>query len=485
MHPGSSRPVPGDECFRTSAAWEKWDSRNRAFSCAVSATGGILLIANYGKKRTGKERMNWEKNGKRAGRLARRLALIASIAAVTAGAIATQSPGGVALANAAAAVPAPMITLGIHDGAVNACDSNGTRVTPPTPAELAAATSSFHSKYWRALNVHTVRFSPPWDIAYHHDKTAKANAELSVIQDCLDAWLVGAARAAATVEIAFKPDPNFKSPDGAFVGVPDIATYTAAIKAFISEYSAPANTGGRARVRIIAPWGEPDTPGSGNGRIFMPAGGHLFSDPSCHGSDTDRTCGPVLAAHMWVVVHAACGAACTLPGQTPGSGVIGGDFSGNGGQLVTYLGVYHKNLDGLRPVVWALHPYGDIMKFESTGRPALSGTLTASFARALDTFGYHQHTQIWLDEISAFQYYSQSGKSQPAWTPEVQAAAGQYLLTQLPKAAGGPGEPVVTRAYYLNFQADGQPKTHPNSRWALVLGGGTQPQPIYSTFVSR
>lgn len=443
--------------------------------------------------------MNWEKRGMRSGRLVRRLALIAAISAVTAGVAATHPSSGMPLANTAAAAPAPAITLGIHDGAVNACDHNGTQTTPPTPAELAAATSSFHSKYWRALNVRTVRFSPPWDIAYHHDKTATANAELSVTQACLDAWLAGAAQARATVEVAFKPDHNFKSPDGMFVGVPDIATYTAAVRAFAGEYSTAASTGGRARVRIIVPWGEPDFSGSGRNRIFMPAGGHLFADPDCHGSDTDLTCGPVLAAHMWVAVHNACGAVCTLqePGQKPGSGVIAGDFSGLGGLLGseagpggngkvpgTYLDAYRRHLDGLRPAVWALHPYGDIMNFESAyaaGRPAPSSPLTGFFARALDAVGYHQHTQIWLDEISAFQYYSQAGTHEPAWTPAVQAAAGQYLLTQLPQAAGGSREPKVTRAYYLNFQA----ADPTNSRWALVLGGGTQPQPIYYTFANR
>lgn len=426
-----------------------------------------------------------------AGRVVRWLAPVAGAAVIAAGVIACSSPGGVSLADVADASHAPVITLGIHDGAINSCDNNGTQASPPTPAELAAATSSFRSRYWGALKVRTVRFSPPWDVAYHHDKTAKANGQLSAIQDCLNAWLAGAARAGATVEIAFKPDPNFKSPDGKFVGAPAIGTYTAAIKAFTSEYSTPASTGGRARVRIIAPWGEPDTPGgkagtkSSDDRIFMPAGGHLLADPSCHGSDTDRTCGPVLAAHMWVAVHAACGGACTLPGQKPGSGVIAGDFSGQRGPLTAYLDAYRTNLDGLRPVVWALHPYGDIMKFETTRQPNLTGSVTALFARDLDAFGYHQHTQIWLDEISAFQYYSQSGRHQPTWTPEVQAAAGQYLLTQLPNAAGGTGQPVVTRAYYLNFQAAGQPQPAGYARCALVLGGGTQPQPIYRTFTSR
>jgi hypothetical protein len=97
------------------------------------------------------------------------------------------------------------------------------------------------------------------------------------------------------------------------------------------------------------------------------------------------------------------------------------------------------------------------------------------------TVGYHQHTEIWLNEISAFQGQGIGPKPEPAWTPTVQAAAGHYLLFGLPKVASPANEPTVTRAYYLNFQAH-EPV---NSRWALVLGGGTQPQPIYNTFVQR
>ena len=39
----------------------------------------------------------------------------------------------------------------------------------------------------------------------------------------------------------------------------------------------------------------------------------------------------------------------------------------------------------------------------------------------------------------------------------------------------------MTRTYYYTYQASDAT----NSRWALVLGAGTQPQPIYNTFVGR
>jgi len=396
---------------------------------------------------------------------------------------------------ASSAVPPPSgsaITLGIHDGAINMCDRGGAQTTPPTAAELAAATSSLTSKYWPALKTSTVRFSPPWDIAYHHDgpPSSVANRELAVIQTCFNAWLAGMRNAGARPEIAFKPDPSYRSPDGAFVGAPDIHTYRLAIDAFTREYSNPASTHGMARVQIISPWGEPDDPA----KIFMPQGGHLLSDPNCHGSPRVNTCGPILAAHMWQAVRASC-KRCDLLGGGPGSGVIAGDFSSLGGirapeagsgRQGSYLDVYRKNLGQGRPAVWALHPYSDIMAFEKADAahqpgPNPATTLVSQFAGDLSAFGYHQHTQIWLDEISAFQYYNQSGAYRPGWTPSVQADAGHYLLTGLPKAAGGPGEPKVTRAYYLNFQA-----ADPiNSRWALILNGGLTPQPIYDTFVNR
>jgi hypothetical protein len=419
---------------------------------------------------------------------------IKRIAAAAVMAVASIGAAAVTSLPATAAAPAVPITLGIHDGAINMCDQSGNQTTPPTAKELAAAVSSFTNRYWKPLKVFTVRFSPPWDIAYHHDGTpgSTANKRLAVIQACFNAWLTAAQKAGARPEIAFKPDPGYRSPDGAATGAPDIHTYRLAIDAFTREYSNPASTHGRARVQIISPWGEPDDPAT----IIMPKGGHMLSEPNCHGSPHVNTCGPILAAHMWRAVRASC-TRCTLPRQGPGSGVIAGDFSSLGGirgpeagpgsnLRGSYLDTYRRNLGGHRPLVWGLHPYSDISAFEKADAahqplPSLSRTLVAAFARDLTTVGYHQHTRIWLDEISAFQYDNMNGTPEPGWTPQVQAAAGRYLLTELPKAASGPAEPTVARAYYLNFQA-----TDPiNSRWALVLNGGQTPQPIYYTFTRR
>ena len=432
-------------------------------------------------------------------------ALLAATAMATAGSV------GVATAPASAATPARTITLGIHDGAINMCDNGGSQTTPPTPAQLAAATSSFTDPHWSALHAFTVRFSPPWDIAYPQavgGPNSTAGKELAVIQACLNAWLTGAGapNIRATPQIAFKPDPNYRSPDGKFVGVPDIHTYRLAIDRFTSEYSNPANTNGRARVRIISPWGEPDLPVGGATRIFMPKGGHEFADPNCGASRNVNACGPILAAHMWQAVRASCPTQCNLLGQAAGSGVIAGDFSslggirgpeaGPGGALNgSYLDTYRQNLNRNRPLVWAVHPYSDITAFEgadaanpkAADRPPPANSVVGAFARDLSTVGYHQNTQIWLNEISAFQYHNMKNEATPSWNPSVQAAAGHYLLSVLPTAAGGPREPTVTRAYYLNFQA-ADPS---NSRWALVLKGGLRAgqrlgsQLIYDTFVKR
>ena len=72
----------------------------------------------------------------------------------------------------------------------------------------------------------------------------------------------------ARPEIAFKPDPNFRTRNGHLVKAPDIHTYRLAIDAFTRQYSNPASTNGMARVRIISPWGEPDDPAN----IAMPDG---------------------------------------------------------------------------------------------------------------------------------------------------------------------------------------------------------------------
>lgn len=420
--------------------------------------------------------------------------------------------------NASADLAGAPVTVGVHDGAVNGCDENETRTT--APVDYAKAASSLTDQHWAGLHVHTVRFSAPWDIAYHHDANQRANDALVVEQLCLNYWLAEAAHLHAQPEIAFKPDYNYLTGDGRHIRVPDIGAYRAAMDRFTALYSNctafggtagacalppvpsgftpyPAGTGGMARVRIVAPWGEPNFAGGGSSgfaglpqQFAMPKGRNTFDDPNCHNSFTPDTCGPVLAAQMWLAVDHRCRDNCT---------VIAGDFSSSGGletrgapasYLTTYA-AYLKNLTGARhayrPSVWAVHPYSDVSAIENydghvpgARRPGLAGTLVGRFTGALHRLGYGSRTEVWLNEISTFYREGLSSAVHPQWTRTVQADAARYLLTELVRAGGrtAPGEPVVTRLYYLRYQdGPGFP------RWALVVGG--TPQPAYTVFATR
>jgi hypothetical protein len=365
--------------------------------------------------------------------------------------------------------------------------------------------------YWAGLHARTARFSPPWDIAYHHDAdpTGKANASLEVEQLCLDYWLTVAAAHGVQPEIAFKPDANYLNTYSGpkkdqHILAPSIATYRAAMDAFTATYSNctayggtattcnlppvpqgfPHNGRGMARVRIISPWGEPNFSGSAPAgfaqlpQVFsMPKGGGTFGNASCRAPVTPDTCGPVLAAQMWVAVANRC-TGCT---------VVAGDFSSAPiGETRPYLDRYASSLDGRRPQVWAIHPYTDIANIEDfyghvrKTQPKLSDTLVGKFAAALRQLGYRDHTQIWLNEISTFYLHGLSAQLHKTWTRQVQARAGRYLLDDLTRAGGrtDAGEPIVTRIYYLRY-ADGAKFP----RWALVVGG--IPQPVYTVFANR
>jgi len=459
-------------------------------------------------------------------------------------------------APAAAAGPVPAAratpnvpTVGIHDGAINGCDGGGNDGSGQQPV-YSAATSSFDSRYFgtkqTGLRVGTVRFSPSWDVAYHNqayasNPAAPGNKALEVEQRCLDAWLAGAQKHGLQPEIAFKPDYNYLTPDRKHIAVPDIRTYRAAMDAFTALYSNctayggtatscnlppepagfPPNPGGMARVRIIAPWGEPDFNEKGLAgfshlpqKFAMPksGGSGTFGRANCHNSFTVDACGPVLAAQMWVAVSNSCKAACYLP---KGTGrlhtVIGGDFSGGGGNrtdggrqsyLVTYA-KFLKNLTGppktYRPAVWGVHPYGDIFGIETydakvrnhlaARKPVLKYTATAKFAENLRDLHYGTNTEIWLNEITVFYQKYMNGKVQhPTWTRAVQTDAARYLLDTLgrigrPGEVTTRGEPVVTRIYYLNYAAGSA--AHPTSftYQALVVNG--KPVGAYHVFANR
>ncbi len=425
------------------------------------------------------------------------------------------SPGRRAPASVAA-VRTPAATFGVQDGSVNVCDAKETDASQPKYAgDLAVVSSPFFAP----LGDRNVRFSPPWDVAnpsvVHRGKSpaeTEARDILRVEKACLSYWLSVVHQYGLTPEVAFKPDYNYvvKNRQGQLeIAVPSLATYRSAVQSFVDQYvngscrattcplaprspgiaAYPAGAGPMARVRIISPWGEPDDPagslGGKSGFRGLPQQFHLATTPSvdfggsrCARPTDSRTCGPALAAGMWDLIHAACGATCN---PSSGGAVIAGDFGPYHHFKVRhpgYLDTYARNLIP-RPQVWALHPYATLAAYENAyaaGKTLPPGqTDVGRFASRLDELGYHSGSQIWMNEQGAG----------PTPSRAAQAAAGRYLLTELVKAGSpaNPGRPRVTRAYYYNYGV-------PEDRDSMIVGiSAANPTgsstPLYCAFVLR
>lgn len=410
------------------------------------------------------------------------------------------------------------------------CDGNEenalSRPVPGPNYATSIPTAVDDGANWTDLNVHYLRITVPWDIAYHHDRpvTVHRNGQaysldpnqiLTVEQECLDFWLadihradarqVAAHRPRLQPEVQFRPDYNYLGTGGNahHIMVPSLATYKAAMAAFTRTYScgssgspaatcrlpaslpAPPGGGPMTRVSTVAPWGEPDFDVKGDirangalgGYFFMPQGHARFGQVGC--AQGVNTCGPVLAAQMWVTVHNDCHG-CT---------VIAGTFGSATGKDHAYLPIYARHLNGLRPAVWAIDDYTDIEGYEDAclhnrcGAP--SHTLVGDFSRWLRDLGYHNKTRIWLGEISVFDINSLSSKH-TNYGFAVQHKAADYLLKHLakPGASTKPGSPWVQRLYYMRF-ADGA--GFPD--FALVLANPTTHTetrvPAYAAFRYR
>ena len=438
-------------------------------------------------------------------------------------------------------------TVGMQDRWIDACDRGGglTNGSAPAPAYTAAPTAMADGSLWSRLRIRTARITVPWDIAYHHDRTgrvAQSNALLATLQSCVNYWLTSAAAHHVVPEVQFRPDYNHLNPQGTAIMMPSLREYRAAMRAFMRTYvcrsrsgrlrstcplpspesgaAYPAGTPTRmATVRIIAPWGEPDfgsTTGAGVLKLpqsfRMPRGNRTFGEPGCSGSAS--TCGPTLAAQMWVTVHNDCRPCIDIAGTFSSDGGLE-PFSATSVRR-TYLGEYQHALGSQRPGVWALDPYSDVSGWEwrcwygkppygsvardehhardcarVTGQQQASQTITARFGRALGELGYTSATSIWLGEVSIFYRDMYNPKTiagtkvHPTYGWNVEKQAARYLLHTLARPGGvtAPGEPEVRRLYYMQFsQAQGFPN------WALVLtgpNGAERPVPAYSVFARR
>ena len=404
---------------------------------------------------------------------------------------------------------------GTLDEGCSSNDENELAKTTPAPlyGDTAADTAAIPAAVddganWTDLNVHYLRVAVPWDVAYHHDhlvrvtekrKTGKTqtyrvdpNQILELDQKCLDYWLADVNRAnieralrhlpLIEPQVQFRPDPNHLGTgrNADHVMVPSIGTYRTAMQSFTDIYSCgtsgspsatctlpaviptpPGGTRQMTRVSTITPWGEPDfnsdkgdrnkLTGAINGQYFMPQGTRRFGDANC--TQGVNTCGPVLAAQMWVAVDHRCHN-CT---------VIAGTFGSSQHKDDQYLPVYAHNLGGLHPRVWAIDDYTDIdLKFEhpclinkekSCLAPDPTGTLLWDFSKQLASLHYGSDTRVWLGEISVFETDTITFPGEH-YGPGIQRQAADYLLKDLakPGAYTKPGWPSVQRLYYMRYE---------------------------------
>lgn len=450
----------------------------------------------------------------------------------------------------AARVRPPSPEVGMQDGWISrggplgspahgqGCDSNeeNNDATPvPLPVfQATIPTAVDDGAYWTNLKVRYERITVPWDIAYHHDHPVTVagqpfdpNQVLDVEQACLNYWLAdieafNQAQPGLRVlpEVQFRPDYNHlgTGPASGRVTAPPYQEYKAALDAFTRMYSCGASASPDAtcptpadhtatpyppgtspripRVATLTPWGEPDfdLPGKprpngvkDGGYVYMPDGKSRLGEDTCGPRPSRTSCGPVLAAQMWVLAYHRC-RNCT---------VIAGTFGSSKGKDHGYLAIYVHHLDGIQPRVWAIDDYTDVWQryeqpcLDKKGRnasscpvPSPESTLLNAYSRWLA--GYHYTapgTRIWLGEISVFNINSLSKQHQD-YGLTIEHHAADYLLKDLanPGAFTPPDAPEVQRLYYMRYE-DGA--GYPDFALVLDNNGQQAPVPAYNAFRYR
>lgn len=430
------------------------------------------------------------------------LAVPVCIAALATLATLTANPPAARAATAPAVSAASAPAVGVQDSWINSCDSDPYRALLPGQTDPAHkhkvkikgktelvpykdnAVPAVDSPNWGGLGVGTVRFSPTWDIALPASELKGKHdpAAVGIERTCFDYWLSHTSGAKVkgkpvTAEIAFKPDYCYDNKRGCpdsqqgQVVIPALGEYQAAMSAFVKAYP---------QVSVIAPWGEPDFQPGKKEPTFKIGSWHgaNFGQANCARNAPVNDCGPKLAAAMWTTVRKL-----TSPRTVT---VIAGDFGGGGSHDQGYLKPYNAYLraHGAHPSVWGIHPYGDVKHEEcqlakaGPCKPEVvgnckAGTLVACFSGWLKADGYNQRTRIWLDELSSF-YKAGKKHVTKGWNRNVQAGGATYLLSKLPKVTK-PGDPVVTRIYYMRFAG--------TTNDALIVRGHREP--AYTAVANR
>jgi hypothetical protein len=127
-----------------------------------------------------------------------------------------------------------------------------------------------------------------------------------------------------------------------------------------------------------------------------------------------------------------CSGACT---------VAAGDFSGNANATHTYWSEYRGHVDnlGLRPAVWAYHPYEAIND--------VSAVQTRGIADFISIIGADK--EIWFTEVGAYYCQDQTYRG-----PEEQNNAAARLQTLSSGSAYSAVNRNLTRVYYYHFTGD-------------------------------
>jgi hypothetical protein len=252
-----------------------------------------------------------------------------------------------------------------------------------------------NSTPWKALNRRKARIAIPFDIAQRPNGD-KWRAQFNY-------WLFGVVSSGAEPYVTFVADnpPNGgASPDTFNSGladtpgsghcirlsdgdvrchVPDRNTYSSAVAAFVKAYP---------QVKVIGAWNEPDYPYTGCGgcgtstgrRYYMPDNVHYMYTANCPSAANASNCGPDLDAQSFAIVKWWMGAinhcgppqCLTVAGEFYGGQPVHDTSAPNYGWFGSYE--WWLRYWGLRPYIWAAHPYGDAARGDASAtQEILSG----------------------------------------------------------------------------------------------------------------
>lgn len=265
-----------------------------------------------------------------------------------------------------------------------------------------------------------VRVIVPYNIA-----VSTSSAEYK----CLNAYLTDAGHDHAAVELTLDQGPN--SPAG-----PSLNTYTTAVDDLHSRMG--------GRIAYLTAWNEPNNTSYLNG-----------NDPAQR------------AGQYYVAARNVFGAK-----------VVAGDFSS--GVAPSFLSAYLGPITGagMRPGIWAIHPYTDVTNFQyymydgdsaqKAGQLAAKSSKVLQLADELHSHGYGPGTQLWINEI----YVDHNADKNPppglkkgakgtGFSTHNQGYAALFLngglgADSLPGVLAGKNTPQLTRYIYLRAWDNGK-----------------------------